>query len=84
MPKAKPAPRGEAATPEPEPTLDPVARLHRESDAPRVGRWVDAMLGLLPEGVLTENDARDLTAVGVRMSAADRETILRILQKCCG
>jgi hypothetical protein len=64
--------------------LDPLATLHREADSPKVGRWVDDLLALLPDGVLGDNDARDLTAVGVRMSVADRETILRVLKKCCG
>jgi len=81
--KTKPAPKAKTSPPPVEKGLDRVAEIHRENDAPAVGRWLDDLLGMLPD-VLTENDVRDLTAVGVRMSKADRDTILRVLTKCCG
>ncbi len=61
-----------------EPNKEAVTNLHREGDAPKVNAWHAAMKKLLPR--ITNEQSTDLIAVGVKMSEADRNILLRVLQ----
>lgn len=81
MPKKaepKPAARGKGNKPTPpDPASQPAA------DDPRfrtVLPFLRGLLELLPEGVVPDRDQTELLAIAVRMSAADRDNLLRILK----
>lgn len=79
MPKpAKPGPaRRPGAPPAPAPPPDP------KYDLKHIARFTDGVAALLG-GPLSNNDAQDLTAIAVRMSAWDRDRLLAILTSNAG
>lgn len=63
------------ATPQPAGDLDP---------SHSVMVFFRGLIELLPEGSVPERDQTELVAVAVRMTAADRDSLLRILRNAAG
>jgi len=67
----------------PPPTKEEQAKavaFNRDREKPAVLKWLDGVKACVPS--MTSAEESDVVAVGVRSSAADRETLLRIFRRC--